>query len=99
MYFVIYAIEEKEYYTIPKNWIKGLDFDGIVNNVINCSAQYECYCGDDIGAYNDEQLPNVEYVPDFSNRKNIFTAVLMKYYGKCIFNVFFSYCNLQLNLL
>lgn len=81
MYFVVYSLEDKEYYVIPKRWIKDLNFENIVNKVINCSLRYRCFSGPDEDAWING-FPNEEYVPNFiGNENSYFTANLVKYFG------------------
>lgn len=83
MYFVIYALEDEQYYIIPKTWIQDLKFERIVNYTLNSSIIYRCYSGVEPNAY-IEDVPNVEFVPDFGvvDERNIFDATLGRFYGK-----------------
>lgn len=88
MYFVVYSICDKEYFVIPKGWIQDLNFEEIVNDIINSILTYKCYCGNDENAYinvDGKRRPNLEYTPDFGIKHSCFTATLMKYYGKYLY--------------
>lgn len=70
MYFVVYFIDTGEYDVIHKTNIKDLNFECIVNNVINSSRTFQCYIGD---AGNNglltEQISHIKLVKYFGMKK------------------------------
>lgn len=88
MYFVVFSLDDKKCCVIPKNWIKDLQFEAIVNDVINSSRIFQCYFGFDENAWNEDfSIPNAEFKPDFGNddvKKGVIHAQLVKYFGKFI---------------
>lgn len=81
MYFVVYAVDYKQYVALPITWIHNFDLVDMVNDVPNCNKRYNCYDGDDDEAWIENE-PNERFIPRFDVQgDNNFIAQLMRFFG------------------
>lgn len=81
MYFIVYSIDDEKYFVVPRSWIHNLEFEAIVNDVINSSLQYDCYRGLDAAAWNNK-VPDIDFIPTFGKGTEYFQVNLVRYNGK-----------------
>lgn len=69
MYFIVYLIEQNENRIVPNRWIRGFNeiSERFINmNGINSNYDFETFWTDHQNAFDQNVLPNPDYVPNLT---------------------------------
>lgn len=64
MYFVVFFLQKKEHCVIPYNWVRGINYEVIINNGVNRNIKFLAFWTDDVNAFDTDGLPRNNYVPN-----------------------------------
>lgn len=67
MYYVAFFTELNKNLIVPKQWIKDIKMhkEKFYNNSLNRSQKFTCFYTNNAAAFDDDGIPNGDFVPNF----------------------------------
>lgn len=64
MYFVVFFLEIKWHYVVPFKWVKGINYEGMINYGLNRNKLFHAFYTNDANAFDQHGVPRKDYIPD-----------------------------------
>lgn len=64
MYFVAFFRCIKEHRVVPYTWVKGTNYEGMINDGLNRNKQFKAFYTNDPNAFDQHGVPRIDYPPD-----------------------------------
>lgn len=92
MYFVAFFLQVKKHFVVPYKWIRGLDYERLMNYGLNRNIKFHAFWTDDENAFDEHGVPRINYMPDLNACGTVFPAAgwyscqIKKFKGIVIFS-------------
>lgn len=103
MYFVVFIPQIKKHRVVPYKWVRGIDYERIINNGLNKNIKFHTFWTNDGNAFDEHGIPRNEYIPNPNATGTVFPnpgwylCQIRKFKGIIIFTFLIQCCNI-LNL-
>lgn len=64
MYFVVFFLEVKQHRVCPFKWVRGLNYEHIVNNGLDRNRKFQAFWTNNDNAFDEHGVPKRNYIPD-----------------------------------
>lgn len=68
MFYVVFFVDLKKNFIVPKQWIKNIKLhkEKFYNNSLNSNQIFTCFYTNNEGAFDEEGLPKGDFLPNFT---------------------------------
>lgn len=84
-------MQVKKHFVIPYKWIRGLDYERVMNYGLNRNIKFHAFWTDNENAFDENGLPRQSYMPDLNASGTLFPATgqIKKFKGIVKFKNFY----------
>lgn len=72
MYFIVFFCDPKVHRVIPYKWIRGINYENLINNGMNRNKMFRAFYTQDQNAFEANGVPKMSYIPNPNAQGEIF---------------------------